>query len=454
MKPSIFLSALLLSLSSGLFAQTEIIDKIIAAVGGELVLLSELEEQYSLISAQQGGLPPEAKCFILDNIMGQKLLVNQAKLDSVLITDEEVEGQLDARIEQILAYMNNDYRQFEEYYGQTVNQVKDQFRVDLRDQLLAERMQGTVMSSITVTPSEVKTFFESIPKDSLPYFDSEVEVRELVYEPKINEEEQQKALDKIQSLRKRIVDDKEDFAKLAERFSDDFGSARIGGDLGWARRGKFVAEFEAAAYNLEIGEISDVVESPFGYHIIQLLERRGNSIHTRHILVTPEITPTDIKLARAFLDSLRNQIVADSLPFSLALKRHGYKDVQSFHNDGRMVNPATGNTFFEIKDLDPDIYFAIDTLKVGQITKAFPFKSIKGETLFRIVELQSQTPPHKASLELDYSKIQAAAVEEKKSRFINDWIIQRIDATYINIDPRFDECPVLDKWRGEVVRTP
>lgn len=454
MKPRIILAALLLSLSSGLFAQSEIIDKIIAAVGGELVLLSELEEQYSLIAAQQGGLPPEARCYILDNIMGQKLLVNQAKLDSVLISDEEVEAQLDARIEQILAYMNNDYRQFEEYYGQTVNQVKDQFRVDLRDQLLAERMQGTVMSSITVTPSEVKAFFESIPKDSLPYFDSEVEVRELVYEPKINAEERQKAQDKIHNLRKRIVEDNEDFAKLAERFSDDFGSARIGGDLGWAKRGKFVPEFEATAYNLEIGEISEVVESPFGYHIIQLLERRGNSIHTRHILVTPEITPADIKLARAFLDSLRNLIATDSLPFSVALKRHGFEDVQSYHNDGRMVNPATGNTFFEIKDLDPDIYFAIDTLKVGQISKAFPFKSFKGETLFRIVELQSQTPPHKASLELDYSKIQAAAVEEKKSRFINDWIIQRIDATYIYIDPRFDECPVLDKWRGEIVRTP
>jgi peptidyl-prolyl cis-trans isomerase SurA len=153
-------------------------------------------------------------------------------------------------------------------------------------------------------------------------------------------------------------------------------------------------------------------------------------------------------MARSFLDSIRNLIVADSLPFSLALKRHGYEDVQSFHNDGRMVNPVTGNTFFEIKDLDPDVYFAIDTLQVGQITRAFPFKSIKGETLFRIVELQSQTPPHKASLELDYSKIQAAAVEEKKSRYVNDWIAQRIDATYIFVDPQFHECQVLDKWRG------
>lgn len=447
MKQFLFLAFLLPALSSGLFAQTEIIDKIVAAVGSELVLLSEIEEQHSLISAQQGGLPPEARCFILDNIMAQKLLVNQAKLDSVLITDEEVELQLDARIEQILAYMNNDYQQFEEYYGQTVNQVKDQFRVDLKDQLLSERMRATVMSTITVTPSEVKTFFESIPRDSLPYFDSEVEIRELVYAPKINEEERQRALDKIEALRKRIVEDNEDFAKLAETFSDDFGSARIGGDLGWAKRGKFVPEFEATAYNLEVGEISEVFESPFGFHFIQLLERRGNSIHTRHILVTPEITPDDLVLARNILDSVRHMIASDSIPFSLALKRHGYDEVQSYHNDGRMVNPVTGNTFFEIKDLDPDIYFAIDTLNVEQISQPFAFKSATGETLFRIVELQSQSRPHKASLELDYSKIQAAAIEEKKSRFMNDWIKQRIDATYIQIDPRYEHCEVLAKWQ-------
>ena len=439
------LPALLLTFS--LFGQRKVIDQVVATVGSEIVLLSDVEERKALVAAQQGNLPENADCFILDNILSEKLLVNQAKIDSVVVSDEEVEAQLDARIDQILAYMNNDYRQFEDYYGQSVNEVKEEFREDLRNQLLAQRLQGEVVTGTTVTPSEVKAFFNRIPTDSIPYFDSEVEVREIVLRPKISEEQRQLAIDKLTNIRQRIVEGGEDFAELAKVFSDDFGSARIGGDLGWTKRGKFVPEFEAAAYKLDEGEVSKIIESEFGFHLIQLLERRGNTIHTRHILVKPEIMQADLEKAERLLDSVRSLIISDSISFSRAVKSFGSDEFQSFNNDGRMVNPQTGNTFFEIGDLDPDVFFTIDTLKVDEVSKPFPFEYSNGETYFRIVQLQSRTNPHRASLEQDYAKIQAAAIEEKTSRYLDEWLLEKVYSTFISIDQRFGDCEVLNKWK-------
>lgn len=430
-----------------LTAQTELLDEIIASVGGELVLLSDLEDQYNLIkSQQQQDLPPDARCYILDNILTQKLLINQAKLDSIEVSDEEVEAQLNARIEQILAYMNNDYTQFEAYYGQSVDEVKAQFRVDLKDQLLAERMKSEILQGITVTPSEVKEFFERIPKDSLPYFNSEVELSELAIKPEVSPERKQEARERLEELRRRIVAGGEDFAELAKKYSDDFASGRLGGDLSWTKRGSFVPEFEAAAYKLDVGEISKVIETEFGFHIIQLLERKGNTIHTRHILIRPEIQEEDIARAEQLLDSVRQLILIDSISFSEAVKRFGTDEVQSFYNDGRMVNPRTGNTFFEIADLEPDVYFAIDTLEIGEITNPFRFRNISNEPLVHIVKLESRTPPHVASLETDYARIKAATIQEKQARYLNEWIEKTVSNTYIAIDPSYASCPVLAKW--------
>ena len=443
----LWISAILWMMVASAFGQQEVLDKVIAKVGSEYVLLSELEEQFALLKDQQGTLPSTARCFILDNLLTNKLLINQAKLDSVEVADEEVEGQLNARIDQILEYMGGDIRQFEEYYGQTINEVKENFRDDLKNKLLAERMNQTIMSGISVTPSEVKAFFHNIPKDSLPYFNSEVEVGELVVKPEVSEAEKQKAIAKLEKLRQRIVEGGEDFAELAKTFSDDFASARIGGDLGWTKRGKFVPEFEAAAYNLDEGEISPVVETPFGFHIIQLLGRRGNSIHTRHILVKPEITDEDLERTRMKMDSIRKLLMEGEITFSQAVKKFGYKDVQSYHNDGKMINPASGNTYFEIADLEPDVYFTIDTMEVGEYSQPFTYTDPRGEIFFRIVQLQSRSEPHRASLERDYSKIQAAAIEQKKMTYLQEWIKSKIDETYIYIDDRFKlQCPGLSYW--------
>ena len=447
MKKLIGICFVVLAATSLAFAQNMMIDKVIVQVGSELILLSEIEEQFAYASEQKGGIPPEARCQILEQVMAQKLMVNQAKLDSIVVSDPEVESQLDARFERILQMMGGDTKQFEDFYGQTIPQAREGMRSELKSQLLAERMQTQVMNDIVVTPSEVKNFYDRIPKDSLPYFNSEVEIREIVMKPQVNKEEALKARTFLEELKERIIAG-EDFAELAIKHSDDPGSGRLGGDLGMTKRGSFVPAFEAAAYNLEKDELSEIVESEFGYHLIQLLERRGNSLHTRHILIKPEITEADLVKAQTKLDSVSNVLNTDkeSLPFPYAVKLFSNDKVQSFNNAGLLTNPQTGNTFFEIGDLDTDIFFAIDTMEVGTVSSTIPFTDQRGERMFRIVLLQSRTAPHKATLEQDYSKIQKAAINEKKSLFINKWVNTKINSTFVTIATNYETCPNLVKW--------
>ncbi len=446
MRLTILVFALILPFLST--AQREIIDDIVATIGGEVILLSEIEEQISLAEAQQASLPENARCQILDNLLSQKLILNQAKLDSIEVSSEEVEAQLDARIERILAYMNGDETQFEEYYGQSISQVKDEFREDLNAQILAERMQGMILSEVKITPAEVKNFFDQIPADSLPYFNSEVEIAEIVYKPKVNKTEKGIALDKIKDLRKKIVEDGENFEELAAVFSDDVGSAKQGGSLGWAKRNSYVPEFEAAAYKLEKGEVSQIVETQYGYHIIQLIERRGNTINARHILVKPKITQADLDLSVSVLDSFRNLILVDTLDFGKTVKQISDENQQSYNNNGNLVNQKSGNTFFEIGDLEPDIYFAIDSLAVGGVTRPIEVSDFAGEKSYKLIKLISRSQPHKADLKTDYSRIQKAALESKKGIFISNWVGNKIGSTYINVDPQYDNCDQLkDRWK-------
>lgn len=428
-----------------------LIDKVVATVGGEIILLSEVEEQVSYAKTNQKNLPPDYGCVALQTIIVQKLLVNQAKLDSIEVKDEEVETQLQARIERLLSYFNQDEKALEEYYGQSILDIKEQLRGDMRSQLLADRMQGEITGKASVTPSEVQDFFKRIPKDSLPYFNAEVEIREIVYKPVVNATEKARARTRIDELRKQIVEGA-NFAELAKKFSDDTGSGTQGGDLGWQKRGTFVTEFEAAVYNLEKNQLSEVVETEFGFHIIQLLERRGNLIHARHILIKPEITSDDLELARVHLDSVRTMIVKDSLPFGFAVKRFSDKASQSYSNDGRVTNPRSGNTFFEVADLDTDIYFAIEKLKVGEVSEPTAFRAPDGSRYFRLIQLQSRTKPHRADLKQDYNKIQTAALDQKKNTYTERWVIDRLRTTFLSIDPMYQDCPNIQEMLDEATK--
>ncbi|MBP7273489.1 MAG: peptidylprolyl isomerase [Saprospiraceae bacterium] len=437
----------LLIFTAALFAQTrQVIDKVVANIGSEVILYSDIEDQLAYVKSKQGNIDDNTRCGILESLLTQKLLVNQAKIDSVKVADEELEAELDARLEQILGYMNNNTQQFIDYYGKSPQQVKEEMRDDQKDQILMRKIRQTIGTDITITPAETRQFFNTVPKDSLPYFNSEVELGEIVMKPKVNPAQRADALKQIEDIRHRLVEGGEDFAKLASQYSEDFGSARNGGDLGFVKRGQFVPEFEASAYNLVNDEISQIVESEFGFHIIQLIERRGNTIHTRHILIKPKITDADLHATKIKLDSVRQLILLDSLTFSQAVKRYSDKSVQSFNNDGRMVNTVSGNNFFEIGDLDPEVYFAIDTLKEKGITPAMLFAGERGDKYYRIIQLQSRSKPHKANLQQDYAKISAAALEHKRNTYLNNWVLERVQKTFVHISDDYKSCVNMQQW--------
>lgn len=452
----IWISVLLWALCTVLvLAQRQQVDKVIGVVGNHIILQSDVEAQLKLLESQSQGapLPEDARWLVFDQLLANALMLAEAEQDSIVVGDMEVQAQLDTRVNQILAYMNNDPKKFKEFYNMSPLEMKDFMRDQMRDQLVQQRMQQQIMSSITITPKEVKSFFNNIPKDSLPYFNSEVELAEIVVKPKINPIEDAKARRTARNLVLQMVEDSVDFAILAKKYSDDRASAALGGDLGVQPRGTLVPEFEAAAYQLKPNEISEVVKSEFGYHIIQLINRLGNTINTRHILIRPDITTEDREIAYQNLDSIRNLVVNDSLTFAQGIALYSEEDF-SKTRAGRIMNPMTGEPYFELGDLEPSIYFAIDGLNQGDITKVIEYETRTGDKQFRIVKLLTRTEPHVANLTDDYSKIRTAALESKKGRFIIDWIDTKIADNYIeikieNLGANITEaraCGALQKW--------
>jgi len=433
----------LISTNIGLQAQ-KIIDKVIINVGGEYVIYSELINNYRYIKESNPNNPVDI-CAVAEQIVSQKILVDQAKLDSIIVSDIEVEGQLDYRFQNILRQMGGDEARFKEYYGKSIGEMKDDQREDMKQQILAERIQGQLINEVTITPKEVVEFFEAIPKDSIPFLSSEVEISEIVFKPKVSAEEREKALERLTEIRETIQSGEETFEDMAVKNSSD-GSAQEGGNLGWASRGSYVPEFEAAAYSLDPDEISEVVETEFGFHIIKMNERRGNSIRVQHILIRPKITPADLELTKGKLDSIRNLVVVDSLPFEYAVKIYSDKKSQNYHNGGRMANPKTGNNYFDTGDLPPDIYFQIEEMKEGELSEPLEYIDRGGETMYRVIKLDSRTKPHRASLEQDYSRIQSFAKESKKNLYYNKWMIEKMEETFIKVDGDLSTCQNLVQW--------
>jgi len=426
-------------------AQSYIIDKVIAKVGSEFVLLSEVEDQYAYSLTQDPSLGVDIKCQILDNLIAQKLIIYQAKLDSVEVGAEEVEAQLDLRFDNILRQMNGDEEFFADYYGAGVVEMKERYRDDQKQQILAERMQMKLINSVSITPGEVQQFYDRIPQDSLPYLDSEVELGELVIKPVVSEEQKKMAIEKLEGIVGKI-DSGESFEALALKYSMDPGSGARGGDLGFAKRGSYVPEFEAAVFSLKKGEISEIIETEYGFHIIKQLERRGNNVRARHILIKPDLTETDLAAARARLDSVRNLIAVDSISFADAVKKFGDKKAESYNNNGRIKNRASGNNFFRTDELDPDVYFEIIDLVPEKLTKVLQDKDFGGETRFRILQLQSITKPHKANLKQDYDKISQYAKEGKKAEYFSNWVIEKMGETFIEVIPLYKYCDNLSDY--------
>lgn len=427
-----------------LSGQRLLIDKVVAKVGSENILLSEIEDVFSYEKTRNPSISNDIKCELLESIIIQKIIVYQAKIDSVEVSEEEVAAQLDYRFDAILRQMNGDEAFFQEYYGASVQEMKDRYRDDQHQKLVAERMQSKLMSEIEITPNEVIKFFHEIPADSLPYFKSEMEVSEIVSFPKVNEVEKKRALDKITKIRQEIINGTVTFEEAAKKNSQDPGSAIKGGDLGFARRGIFVPEFEATVFSLEPNELSEIIETEFGFHIIQLLARKANSVRARHILIKPEITNADKQKTKKLLDSLRTAILDDSLTFASAVRLYSTKTFPSYANGGRMKNMSNNSAFFGADDLDPDTYFALVDLKPGQISKPIEIKMPDGQIGYRLVQLNSLTKPHQANLNDDFDKIKEYARQYKMSNYFAKWIEEKRKDIYIFLDPMFSDCNLFE----------
>jgi peptidyl-prolyl cis-trans isomerase SurA len=423
----------------------KLIDKVEAIVGDKMVLLSDVQTQYQQIYQQnKGKVPDNLACSILNDIMTQKLLIIQAGIDSIDISEDDVNTELDKRIRYFTNLIGSTDK-LEAYYGKSILQIKDEFRDEIRNQLLAQKEQTSIIKDIKVTPAEVQQFFNKIPSDSLPFFNASVQVGQIVIYPKVGKELKELAYQTIADLRTRIING-ESFSKLASVYSEDPGSRDNGGELGFQNRTDLDPTFAAAAFALKNpGDISDVIESKFGYHIIQLIERRGERINVRHILIKPKTSSFDLDRAKIICDSVRHLIMSDSITFGQAAAKFS-EDDNTKNNSGMLVNGQSGTTTFEMSDMDKDIYFVIDSMKVGEISPPELYTDPAGKQGYRLLYLKTQTKPHKANLNDDYDKIEQMALSQEQGKFLDDWIKSKVQGTYIYIATDYKDCFLMKHW--------
>lgn len=422
----------------------QLVDEIVAVVGQNMILESHLESQYLQMRAQGGirGSASAVKCEILENMMFEKLLLNQAELDSIVVTEPEVEQELNQRLRYFTAQFGSQEK-LEEFYGKSIIEIKEEFRELVRNMLLVNRVQQDITANVVVTPSEVKEYFRNIPADSVEFINAQVEIAQVVKMPVISMEQKRQVKERLRELRRRITEG-ESFATLAILYSEDPGSASKGGELGFYGRGELFPEFEAVAFKLEAGEISDIVETEAGFHIIQMIERKGEYINVRHILLRTKVSPVDLAEAKQELDSIALLIRNDSITFDEAVAR--FSDDPGKSSQGMLVNPMTSATRFEMDELEPQVSFVIDKLEPGEISNAVPMKTKDGRDAYRILMLKSRTKPHRANLKDDYNRIAETALQAKKTEKVNEWVVSNLENAYLRISDRYRDCEFMHDW--------
>jgi peptidyl-prolyl cis-trans isomerase SurA len=426
-------------------AQPENLDKIVAIVGDKIILRSELDASIEDYKRENPTVDENLQCLLLDQYMAQKVLIEQAGRDSVIVSDEEIEGNLDNRIRYFVSQYGSEEK-LEEMAGKSVYQLKDDYRIMFRDKLTADRMQQTIMGNVKITPQEVRVFYDKIPKDSLPFFPSMLEVGQIVFRPDINKEVEQYAIEKLEGLRKEIMSGKSSFDVLAGVYSEDPGSRDNGGDLGIRGRDELVPEFAAAAFKLQNGEISPIVKTSFGFHIIQMVNRQGEKAKLRHILIKPLITSDMVKQTLGKADSVRSNLVAGKILFSAAVGKYTTDDATKI-TGGMFTDPQTGGSLIVPESLEPSVALLVNDMKIGEFAQPAEFVDPQsGDKLVRIIYLKNRTEPHRANLRDDYSRIQQVAFTEKQNKYLQTWLDEKLSGFYIKIDDTYKDCKELSKW--------
>lgn len=417
------------------------VDKIVAKVDNYIVLKSELERAYQDYLTNGGSPSQEARCQYLAILIRNKLMVAKAEIDSIVVTEDQVDNNLQRRFELILSQYGGSQQQIEAAYGKSLEEIKSDIRDQVKEQLVVQKMQEEITKDVAVTPAEVKRFFNKIPKDSLPFLSAEVEVSQIVRTAKVSETQKNDTKRQLIELRERIMRG-EKFEELAKAYSADPSVVANGGNMGFVGRGAMVPEYEAMCFKLKPGEISMPVESPFGFHIIQLIERRGNEYNSRHILMSPSPSEKDLQEAAHFLDSIRNLILVDSITFEKAAKQFS-DDINSKTVGGYFMDQE-GGTLISVDELDPAVFFTIDTMKVGNISKPVVYRTDQQKDAMRIFYYKQRTPPHEANLKDDWNKISNYTLSDKKNRILYKWFEKARQDVFISIDPTYDYCRLLE----------
>jgi peptidyl-prolyl cis-trans isomerase SurA len=430
------------------------IDKIVVIVGDHVALQSEINQTLKEYQQQNVELSDTTSCAIIEGMLTKYLLCEQAARDSISVTNEEVEANLDNRIR----YMEQTYgspEKMEEVLGKNTYQLKEEYRRFFKDLMTSQRMQQNVQTGVKISPAEVRAFYDKIPKDSLPMYPSMIEVGQIVLAPQASAEAAEYAKQQLLDIRKQITEGKADFETMSGIYSQDPGSKDLGGNLGMVGRDDMVAEFSAAAFRLQNGEISEPVKTKFGYHIIQMVQRMGEKAKLRHILIKPAITSIDVAECKTKLDSIKALVTDSKMTFIEAVRKFSTDDA-SKNSGGMIINQNTGSSLLTIDELGAELAIAVSGLKVGDYSDVKIFDGAEGNPTSsatanenkqcRFLFLKNSNEPHTADLQQDFNRIQQVALEEKRNRFIGNWVDGKISDFYIYVDPAYRNCSMMSKW--------
>ncbi|NGF56830.1 peptidylprolyl isomerase [Parapusillimonas sp. SGNA-6] len=425
----------------------QLVDRIIATVGTSFILQSDLEMEYTQYLASGNAPSEQVKCYIVQQLLTSKLLSQQAAIDSIEVSENEIDDNLNQRI-RVMIQRAGGRERLEEFLNRSILQHKEEMRPMVAEQLKGNKMQQQLVSNIDVTPQEVKNYFEGLNADSLPYFDTEIEYSQLVLKPILTKEEKEQFRQKAEGYRKQVMNGS-DFGTIARLYSED-GSAPFGGEMDYATRDTWVKEFSAQAFKLKEGEISPVFETQFGYHFLQVLDRRGEEVKVRHILVRIKPTQASLERTKLRIDSIANRIAEKKINFNTAASLYS-DDNNTKYNGGVVTNMEDRSTLIPVSQLeDVSVFNAIDPLQPGEVSKPILYtEKGSGDVTYRIYYLKSRIPPHKANLDQDFAKIKEAARQDKINRTLSEWFESRRESTYIDINPDFLSCGELKIWTSQ-----
>ena len=444
MRLIVLLVGLILSGTIPAFSQV-LVESVAAIVGNEVIYLSDLENM--IIDAKRNGNKQpteELSCNVLNQLLISKLFLDQARIDSITVTDDVVEGNLNMRMNDAIRQTGSE-KALEEYFKKSLIEIRRDIKKAMLEQETINEVQAKIAQNITITPAALKRFYSAIPDDSIPVVPAKVEISIIQLDPPANEENKAEARQKLLDYRSQILAGKS-FNVLAVMYSEDTESAKNGGEIGYLTRGELEKEYADAAFSLTKNTVSKIIETKYGFHIIQLIDRKGDMVNTRHILIRPKVKPEEAAEAISKLDSIADQIRANNITFEDAARKFStHKDSRT--NGGKYVstNPSDRVTWLTMEELNPDMYVKVRDLKVGEISEPFRTTDENANVVFRIVKLDKELPAHRANLKDDYQSLYNMALMKERIKVYDDWVKKKIEVTYIKISDEFKSCDFLQK---------